>query len=212
MAVTSYATLQTAITTWAMRENDSDFTDHVTDFITQAEHLINYGDGEAIPPLRTRDMETVATVTLTNGAGTLPTDYLEFRRVRTLDATPIVLDPVSPELGTQEYGASSAGKASYFDIVGSTITTWPPSATNISLTYFAKVPALSDSQTTNWLLTKSPFVYLYGSLVAAAPFMMDDARIQTWGTLYTKLIKGLMLTDQRAKYAMGRAIVRGVNP
>jgi hypothetical protein len=102
--------------------------------------------------------------------------------------------------------------ACVFDIVGDNITTYPSSTATIDLEYYTKIPALSDSNTTNWLLTKAPLVYLYGSLIAAEPFMMDDARATTYGVLFSKSIKGLMHTDVMSRFARISARVRGQTP
>ena len=40
-----------------------------------------------------------------------------------------------------------------------------------------KIPALSDSNTTNWLLTLSPDVYLFGALAEACLFAPEKAAL-----------------------------------
>ena len=42
-----------------------------------------------------------------------------------------------------------------------------------------------------------PGLYLYGSLIEAAAFMMDDGRIPVWGALYDNLKRGLLDEDLR---------------
>lgn len=206
MAITTYATLQTAIANWLHRD---DLTDVIPDFITGAEALINYG-GVNLPSLRTGDMETSATVTITNGAGTLPADFLEARRVIALTSPNTVLEAVSPEFGTYEFAGAGAGWARAYSISGTTLTTYPSSSSNVSVLYYAKVPALSVSNTTNWLLTKSPMVYLYGSLVQSAPFVGDDARAQVWGELYRNAVAGLRTSDIAGRF--GRVGMRTRSP
>jgi hypothetical protein len=39
---------------------------------------------------------------------------------------------------------------------------------------------LSASVTTNWLVTNYPDIYLFGSLVEAAPYLKDDGRVVVW--------------------------------
>jgi hypothetical protein len=69
------------------------------------------------------------------------------------------------------------------------------------LTYYATIPALSVSNTTNWLLTDSPDLYLYGALLQAAPYLQDDQRISTWGTLYERCLNDLKVSDERSRMA-----------
>ncbi|HUU42163.1 MAG TPA: hypothetical protein VMX57_00200 [Planctomycetota bacterium] len=42
------------------------------------------------------------------------------------------------------------------------------------------VTALSDANTTNWLLTLAPDIYLYATLVEAGPYLVEDTRVPAW--------------------------------
>jgi hypothetical protein len=53
---------------------------------------------------------------------------------------------------------------------------------------FRDVTSLSGSNTTNWLLTNHPDVYLYGTLLEAQPYLMDDARIATWAQIFDRVV------------------------
>jgi len=57
------------------------------------------------------------------------------------------------------------------------------------------VTALSDTNTTNWLLTSHPDVYLYGSLLEAEPYLKDDERAALWGTLYEQAASQVRVPD-----------------
>ena len=92
---------------------------------------------------------------------------------------------------------ASAGTAKYFAVMGSDIKTWPASSSNLVLRYYEAIPDLATAST-NWLLTKCPGLYLYGSLIEAAAFMMDDGRIPVWGALYDNLKRGLLDEDLRS--------------
>lgn len=238
MALDTYANLQTAITSWAMRPGDSEFVAQVPDFITLAEARLN-------SRLRVAAMETSAAISLTSGAGTLPTDYLQWRRVVDGSDPPKVLAFASPDYAVEQYpfttsssdgillldddgnpvtddngfyifegfeNGPATGTADVFTIIGSTIRTYPASVTGLTLHYYAKIPALSNTTTTNWLLTKSPQLYLYGALVEAAPYMMDDQRAVVWGTLFEKAIKDFEDSDKGARFAHITARVRGFTP
>jgi len=76
------------------------------------------------------------------------------------------------------------------------------------LIYYGKLSKLSTSNTTNWLLTLSPDVYLYGSLLQAAPYLQDDARIQVWAGLYQRGIEALNLADERGSMTGGALMAR----
>ncbi|MBK5566884.1 hypothetical protein, partial [Ensifer sp. SSB1] len=89
--------------------------------------------------LRVADMEVVAPVTITNGAGTLPTDFLEAREVKNANGLPI--RAVSLQQLTESYAGRSGVPAGYA-IVGSTINVRPLGDGNLTITYYGKIPPL----------------------------------------------------------------------
>jgi hypothetical protein len=67
---------------------------------------------------------------------------------------------------------------------------------------------LSSSVATNWLLTSSPDIYLYGALLQAAPYLQDDARISVWSALYLAGIEQLQVADDRSTTSGGSLTAR----
>lgn len=65
---------------------------------------------------------------------------------------------------------------------------------------FKNVSSLSGTTTTNWVLTSHPDVYLYGSLLEAAPYLKDDARIPIWEQTLDKLIAEIRLPDTASNF------------
>ncbi len=47
---------------------------------------------------------------------------------------------------------------------------------------------------TNWVLDDHPDVYLYGALLETAPYLVDDARIPVWETLFEKRLSNILRT------------------
>jgi len=41
---------------------------------------------------------------------------------------------------------------------------------------------------------------LYASLVETAPFLMDDARLQTWEGLYTRGLTSITKSDEQSEF------------
>jgi len=192
MALDTYANLQAAVATWAWRTGDTDFTAAVPDMITMVEEVLNYG-GEGIEPLRVRDMEMDDTITVTSGVGDLPPDYLQYR--------------------TLQYGTPARDlPSSEWSIVGDTIKTTRTDVSPLALGYYAKIPALSDANTTNWLLVRSPKVYLFGALIHAEAFMREDPRMATWGQLFTSALSGLRTSDGMSKFARATSRPKGPTP
>jgi hypothetical protein len=51
------------------------------------------------------------------------------------------------------------------------------------------------------MLTNNPDVYLYGALMEAEPFLMNDARVQLWATAYQQAIADLQEQDNKDRHS-----------
>ena len=96
--------------------------------------------------------------------------------------------------GTPEYYSHNAGQLELYPT--------PDSNYSADINYLAQVAALSDANTTNWLLTNYPDIYLYGALIHSAPFLQEDERTQTWAALYASAVA-------RANKASNKATASG---
>ena len=95
-------------------------------------------------------------------------------------------------------------------MVGGQFRLAPTPDTNYAteLTYYSKLSKLSSSVATNFILDSSPDAYLYGSLLQAAPYLQDDARIPVWAGLYERALTDLQAADDRASTSGGRLLTR----
>jgi hypothetical protein len=188
MDLETYDGLKEAIADALMRD---DLADQIPLFIKLAETSI-------FRSLRISDMETVAYATSDeNGEVGLPTDFIELIDVRTGSNTGGSLEPINLYQQMRDYGLSSGGVGSRYVVTGNTLSTFPVSSDDtITIVYYAKPPALDAGNQTNWLLTKAPDVYLWGSLKASAPWLEDDARIQVWEGLYQQALKEVRGSDE----------------
>jgi len=196
MALGTFAQLKTSIADWL---NRSDLTSVIPDFITLAEAEFNR-------TVRVRQMIVRANATLDSEYTQLPSDFLEMENLVLLLTTPTKLEFLSDEQSDDYFTRyfSAAGTPRYYTIVGDTFKVVPSPATDtteVQMTYYGKIAALSDSNTTNWLLTKHPDLYLYGSLLQAAPYLQDDARIAVWSAAYQRGIDAMMMEQARSNYS-----------
>ena len=67
--------------------------------------------------------------------------------------------------------------------------------------YFKYFTALSDSNTTNDMLTYHPDAYLYGALVEAEPYLYNDKRLQTWSSLYDRAKDDIIRSNERDRHS-----------
>jgi len=202
MALTTYAELKTSIGDWL---NRSDLTSVIPDFISLAEAQIER-------TLRARQMIVRANASFDAQYGAVPSDFLETKSLKLTSTNPqtplefLSIDALDQKAA--EYTAS--GKPRFFGVVGGQlrIVPTPDSTYTTELTYYAKLSKLSTSNTSNWLLASSPDIYLYGSLLQAAPYLQDDARIQTWATLYERALNDLQTADDRGASSGGALLTR----
>lgn len=173
MAITDYSSLQTAIANWMVRD---DLSAQITTFIQLFEARINR-------TLRVRQMETTSSLTPSSGVATLPTDFLEWRALTYMGTVQNDIEYVNPNAFVELYpDTPSDTPPTIFTIVGSSINMMPIDTANttVRLDYYAQIAALSNSNTTNWLLTAYPDLYLFGSLVEGSLYVIDQNAAQIW--------------------------------
>ena len=66
---------------------------------------------------------------------------------------------------------------------------------------YRRIPPLTDTDQTNWLLKQNSAIYLYGSLLEATEYVKDDARIQIWMQRYAGAVDGLVAADKRSRWS-----------
>jgi hypothetical protein len=158
MALSTYADLKGAIANWLARDDLSPYLD---DFVTLFEAAANRR-------LRVRQMETSANLTPSNGAISLPADYLAWRRLTWTGSTRRELEYVHPSYLQAAYPTTPTNLPNVFTIEGPTLKIRPVDGTALELDYWQKIPPLSSG--VNWLYGAHPDLYLFGSLVEAEAF------------------------------------------
>ena len=187
MTIATYSDLQTSVTNWLHR---SDLSAYVPDFIALAEAKLS-SDITA----RSMEARTTLSTTASNAYVTLPTDMLEMRRlkVQKSDGSVQVMSYRTPDELDIEYATGQTGMPAVFTVTGSQIQVAPvpDGVYTLELIYLQRIPALSNSNTTNWLLTNWPNAYLYGALCAAQPYIANDARLPMFQALYKEAVEGI---------------------
>jgi len=209
MAINTYATLQTAVANWLDR---SDLTDRIPEFIALAEARMNR-------TLRLAIMLNVDQTTLGGAtalvAGTrdyaLPSGYLQMVDFHLRTSPITTLSYLTPENMNRMWAGSQGGKplaytifsdnASGTPIKSVRLGPSPGSAYDYSIMFYKKIDALSDSNTTEQMLTNNPDVYLYGALLEAEPFLMNDQRVQLWATAFQESLNALQEQDNKDRHS-----------
>lgn len=195
MAFTSYSDLKSTIAKYLAR---SDLTDVIPDFIRLAEERLRR-------EIRIRQMLSVATASTTAADSTvgLPTDFLEMRDIH-INGNPIGnLSYESPNSFYRNSAASEAGKPKIYTVLGNEMqfAPIPDTSYTLQMLYYAKPPLLSDTNSSNMFLAHCPDALLYGALGEAEPYLMNDARLQTWAALYERAVNSINVADQSSEYS-----------
>ena len=196
MSISTYSELKTAVANFLAR---TDLTTQIPDFIQLAEARMSR-------ELETRSQEKRATATLTANDEfvALPTDLREVREVKLNTSPNTVLEYRSPTaLDSQFSGAG--GKPLAYSIIGDEIKfrPIPDSAYTAEIIYIGSLSALSDTNTTNNILSRHPDAYLSGALAEAYVYLMDDTRAQLYDTKFGRAIEEIKKDEQRAHYGTG---------
>jgi hypothetical protein len=192
MAISTYAELQTAVANWLDR---TDLTTKIPDFISLAE-------ARFLRKVRHWRMEKRSTASTVAGENAIavPSDYIEMRALKINTDIVQVLEFLSPSVFY--YDNTSAGSIpSYYTVQGDQVLLYPTpdSAYTIEMGYYG-FEKLSDSNTTNWLLTYHPDIYLYASVLQAEAYILNDQRIQLWKAALDESLKELDKEDNGARW------------
>ncbi len=193
MALTTYALLKTTIANYL---NRTDLTSYLGDFITLTESRLNR-------ELRVREMVNTDTTT-TTVAGTqsysLPSGFLEASAVIYQSNPYRTLRFMANGDFYRQYNVTqTSGLPTFFTIVGEKILLGvaPDSAETLQIDFYKTLTPLSESNTTNTILTNYPELYLYGALAESSPFLMQDERLNTWAGLYKEALANANLSSQK---------------
>lgn len=197
MAITNYTELKSAVADWL---NRSDLSAAIANFIALSETQTERN-------LRVRQMLTRADATIDTKYSAVPSDFLQARTFKLTSTSPVQPLEFATDDQMDDFDASNTAPSRplYFSMVGNQfrVNPVPDSSYTAELSYFAKIPRLSDAAPTNWLLTMAPDIYLYGALIQSAPYLKDDERINVWTTLYAAGLDALRVADQGATSSRG---------
>ena len=194
MAITTYTELKTAIADFLNRD---DLSSAVPTFISLAE-------ADMQRRVRHWRMEKRSTAELDTQYSAIPADFVEVIRfyVTSNDTRPLELISQAELLDRKAKRSNASGAPAYYALTAGELEIYPvPDGTyDVELYYVSRIPALSDSNASNWMLEQYQDAYLYGSLVHSAPYLKDDARVTVWAALYQNAIDAINAESERSKF------------
>lgn len=187
--------LQMSIAAYLERD---DLSDRIPDFIALAEARFRR-------EITRTEQET--TVTL---PGALPADCDSVRAIYLSDTPTATLEQVSPAELRSRYSGPDTGRPLVFALIADQIILGPVSSASYTafLTYSRKIPALSSTVTTNWLLTDHPDLYLFGSLLHAEFYGWNDDRLPIIKSAVDESIAEINDAGNRRRYGGGPIVAR----
>lgn len=152
--------------------------------------------------IRTREMITRSIAEVDTQFTVLPPDFQDLRNIQLNADTIRSLQFATPQYMDKLRIQNKQGLPESFTIIGNQIELYPspPETVEIEIAYYAKIPALSDDNPSNWLLENHYDLYLYGSLAQTAPYLKEDERLAVWGDLALSAINELKLEDDRHNF------------
>ncbi len=194
MAINTFGTLKTAVGNWLDR---SDLTARIVEFVALAETRINQ-------ELRTRENEKrINNTTISTEFFDIPANFMEMRNFQ-ISTDPVQhLEYVSPEQMDLFQPSATTGRPTQYTIHGSEFQVKPiPDASyQVDITYWYEQTAFSAENDSNTVLTKFPGLYLYASLIAAAPFIKNKDLLATWVGLYKGLMDDINKRDRIGRFS-----------
>ena len=195
MAISTYNELKTAVANWLDRD---DLTDRIPEFIALAEARMN-----RVLRLRMMESKYTASTVASQRNYNLPTGYVQMRNFQ-INTSPITpLQYVSPEIYDRLWGGSTGGTPQFYTIIANEIQLGPipGSVLTMEMLFYKKITALSGTNTTEQMLTNNPDIYLYGALLEAEPFIMNDERVVLWAKGFTQAFADLQEQDNKDRHS-----------
>lgn len=196
--ISGYTSLQTAVTDYLSR---SDLSSYVPNFIQNWEERF-YRQ----PRNWATWMEDDLAVSISSGVATVPSDFLGIKTAY-LDGqqTPPLKFVTLEQLYARYPRSSSAGLPLFFARNGVNFEFGPPAGTGYTLmgTYYAKPTAMrvyAGDAAAHWIIVNAPDLALYGSLLEAEPFIINDERIMVWKGFYDAAVAAYQAQHARARY------------
>lgn len=177
--ITDYTSLKSAVTAWLERDGDTSLSAQLPTIISMSESWLKR-------QLVGYQREITTTLAAdADGVVALPSDFIGIRSVY---------------FGTRPYK---------YSISGTSLTVNNGAGYTFDVTYYASLPALSDENTTNWLLELAPDVYLYACMAQASAFSQDWQNAAIYEAKATQFLEELNLQNTVAQYGRAGLVVNG---
>lgn len=180
MSIGTYSELKSAVAAWIKR---SDLTDRIPDFIRLAEIRL-----KSVIDLRVLELTTDLSTTPSDATIPLPTDFKSPIALWIADINPQEqLGQLLPQ--SMPYN-TTPNRPQYWCIDDHTIRFQCPANNTYPIKFrYSQLFELSDTNTTNYVLTDFPDVYLFGALFEAADYTQDNDNAGKWNAKFMDAVQ-----------------------
>lgn len=184
----------------------ADVTDYSPGTIEGAvKRAIYKGELRVVRRLKTKDFETSSSFSLTAGVETvtIPTDYAAGNAFVLTGNPNVVLASKDLKTLITDNPSTATGIPSAYATFGSNfhLRPVPDTARAATLYYFGRPTPLSDSNTSNTILTKYPDLLHYAAMVELSLHLEDDARVQYWKGMFDEAVKDITDDNTANRYS-----------
>jgi len=195
MAILNYADLKATIASYLAR---SDLTAQIPSFIQLAEVRLRRD-------LRIRQMLKSSVTNTTGGDQTvsLPIDFLQLRDLFIVTNPIRSLDYLTPSVFNRNARVTESGLPVNYTVIANEfkLAPVPDSDYTLRMLYYYAPEFLSDTNPSNMFLSTCPDLLLYGALIEAEPYLMNDGRIQLWAGMYDRGVASLTSSDDASEHS-----------
>jgi hypothetical protein len=190
MSLDTFDNLKLEVADWLNRQ----------DLVNVIPTFIRLLEAQVERTLRVREMCVRATASLTEEFTVLPSDFLSLEHAILNADKPVTLEWVPMNQIDKLQAETQPGTPLNFTIIGDEleVSPLPDQEYEIEVVYYQSIPKLTTNNQTNWLLTRHPDVYLYGTLMQAAPYLKNDDRVGLWSAALTSILDDIRIADERA--------------
>ena len=210
MALNTYAGLKTSIANWL---NRTDLTSEIAD------DFIKLTEADFNSKLRIKQMEQIDTITIDTETETVPTGFIAVRSFYLLlSDTKYPLEYITPHNLFEIRGGSRSGRPRSYTLEADNETEQfrfgpsPDTTYTGYLSYYKNFESLSSSSanSSNYILTNHPAIYLYGSLFHSSNFIggIDAEQKQTWLAMYMSALERCEQNDKQDTYGGAPVVQR----
>jgi hypothetical protein len=210
MALSNFTSLKTAIANWL---NRSDLTNEITD------DFIKLTEADFNAKLRIRQMEQIDTITIDSETESVPSGFIAVRSFYILSSsTKFPLEYITPHNLFEIRGGSRSGRPRSYTLEADNETEQfrfgpsPDTTYTGYLSYYKNIDSLSSSSanSSNYILTSHPGIYLYGSLYHASNFIggIDPSQKQNFLQMYIAALERCENNDKQDNYGGAPVVQR----